>query len=273
MARRQKQVEAFYDQDANTYQERRWFCNPVSLSNYRMTRSALFDVLLPAAGDRILEFGCGPGTWTREVAATGASVTAVDISEQMLAQARAYTSGLAVTFAKADFSEFQPDGVYDKVFGVRVFEHFPDKLHVLRTVYSFLRPDGRLVLITKTVPSIWNGRVRLLRTVRRLRGRTPRPPAPAAEFWMERITPWRLQSLMKSVGFEQVRMSPVIVRLPVMARGEDEYPIIFPPLEQPLLRFSEATAQAIRRGPGVLRWAGLFFSESYLATGVRPEVI
>lgn len=90
---------------------------------------------------------------------------------------------------------------------------------------------------------------------------------------MERVAPWRLRALMTTAGFGQIRMSPVIVRVPVMARGEDEYPLIYPPLESPILSLSGKIAGVIRRAPTPLLWASLLFSESYLATGVKPEVI
>lgn len=271
--RHEIQVEAFYDQDAAIYQTRRWLQNPVSRSNFQMTHDALFDALSPAPGDRVLEFGCGPGTWTREVAKVVASMTAVDISEQMLARARLYVDDARVTFIKSDFVEFQSQNAYDKVFGVRVFEHFPEKLHVLKNIHSMLRPGGRLVIITKTVPSIWNGRVSFLRTVRRLLRKSSPLRGSSEGFWMERVAPWRLRALMTTAGFGQIRMSPVIVRVPVMARGEDEYPLIYPPLESPILSLSGKIAGVIRRAPTPLLWASLLFSESYLATGVKPEVI
>lgn len=270
--RREEQVEAFYDQDAAIYQTRRWLQNPVSRSNFRMTRDSLFEALSPAPSDRVLEFGCGPGTWTREVAKIVASITAIDISEQMLARARLCVDDAKVTFIKSDFVEFRSQNTYDKVFGVRAFEHFPEKLRVLKTMHSLLRPGGRLVIITKTVPSIWNGRVSFLRTVRRLLLKSSQLVGSSEGFWMERIAPWRLRVLMTEAGFQEIRMSPVIVRAPVMARGEDEYPLIYPPLESPILSMTEKIAAVMRRAPTPLLWASLVLSESYLATGIKPEV-
>jgi SAM-dependent methyltransferase len=68
-------------------------------------------------GHKVLEIACGTGYWTRLIAATADSVHATDVSEPMLAVARARQEGGNVTFAEADAYDL-PDsiGQYTAVF-------------------------------------------------------------------------------------------------------------------------------------------------------------
>jgi 2-polyprenyl-3-methyl-5-hydroxy-6-metoxy-1,4-benzoquinol methylase len=48
----------------------------------------LIDMLAPQPGERVLDAGCGLGRWTAALAATGASVTGIDVHAPLLEQAR-----------------------------------------------------------------------------------------------------------------------------------------------------------------------------------------
>src|SRR5947208_15237438 len=74
-----------------------------------------------AAGDRVLDLGCGTGEDTRRLAAlvgpTG-SALGIDISEAMLTEARRRTegTGLAAEFRPGDATALDlPDGSFDRV--------------------------------------------------------------------------------------------------------------------------------------------------------------
>lgn len=269
---RHDQIRVFYDQDAEDYQWRRWFASPVAQANYQMTQEALLEALAPQAEEDILEVGCGPGTWTAVVAPRCRSLTAVDISPRMVEQARAYVQAPNVQFEVADFVRWEAGRTWDKAFAVRVFEHFEDKALALARLRDLLRPGGRLVLITKTVPSLWNGRVRVLRLARRLLGREKASEqARRAAFWMQRVHPLRLRWLLAEAGFGAISIVPVILRPPIFARGEDEYPLIGPRWEGPLLRISLALARQVRQMPNWVRLCCTLGSESYLAAGQRER--
>jgi 2-polyprenyl-3-methyl-5-hydroxy-6-metoxy-1,4-benzoquinol methylase len=49
---------------------------------------AVFAMLAPKPGERILDLGCGDGTLTAEIRAAGADVLGVDLSDELLAVAR-----------------------------------------------------------------------------------------------------------------------------------------------------------------------------------------
>lgn len=61
----------------------------VSPYNALYDRPAVLDLLGPVAGKRILDVGCGPGLYAKELVDRGASVVGIDHSPEMIGIARA----------------------------------------------------------------------------------------------------------------------------------------------------------------------------------------
>jgi SAM-dependent methyltransferase len=103
----------------------------------------LLDHLSP--GLAVLDVGCGPGTITADLARLVAPgrVTAVDVSEAVLEEARR-TAGLAdVEFAVADVHALDfPDGSFDVVHAHQVLQHVSDPVGALREMRRVCRPGG-----------------------------------------------------------------------------------------------------------------------------------
>ncbi|WP_103353689.1 methyltransferase [Amycolatopsis sp. CA-128772] len=97
------------------------------------------------AGSRVLEAGCGVGAQTVHLVARspGAHLTAVDVSEASLRQAKARVGG--VEFRRADL--FDLDGEYDHVFVCFVLEHLPEPEKALAHLKTLLRPGGTITVI------------------------------------------------------------------------------------------------------------------------------
>ncbi len=101
----------------------------------------------PAPGERVLDVGCGPGSTTRLLAASvgeQGSVVGVDISETMLADARAnLPPGVELLRADAQSHIFAPPP-FDLVvsrFGVMFFA---EPVAAFRNLRRAMRPGGRL---------------------------------------------------------------------------------------------------------------------------------
>jgi 2-polyprenyl-3-methyl-5-hydroxy-6-metoxy-1,4-benzoquinol methylase len=75
-------------------------------------------------GLNVLECGCGTGIFTRHIAKTGANITAVDISAELLEVARSRCTS-EVNFIQADLENPKelPDNYYDVLCGVSVLHH------------------------------------------------------------------------------------------------------------------------------------------------------
>ncbi len=75
--------------------------------------AGVLEWLAAQPGEHILDLGCGDGQLTERIAASGASVTAIDASPQMVAAARA--RGIAAEEGSAESLPY-PDGAFDAVF-------------------------------------------------------------------------------------------------------------------------------------------------------------
>jgi ubiquinone/menaquinone biosynthesis C-methylase UbiE len=106
------------------------------------------EALQLGAEDRLLDVGCGTGAASRSAASVAASVVGIDLSPEMIRQARELASGLAnVHFEIAD-SEHLPfdDGAFTAVVCSNSFHHYPDPGRAVREMTRVLAPGGRLVL-------------------------------------------------------------------------------------------------------------------------------
>ncbi len=102
---------------------------------------AALALLAPQPGERILDLGCGDGTLTRELAATGARAIGVDASPQLVAAAR--TRGIDARLG--DGCALEVEDEFDAVFSNAALHWMNDQDAVLAGVRRALRPGGRFV--------------------------------------------------------------------------------------------------------------------------------
>ena len=98
-------------------------------------------------GTRIVDLGCGFGWFTRWARAQGAAhVLGVDLSENMLARAKADTADPAVVYARADLETLDlPEGAFDFAYSSLAFHYIVDFDRLIRTVFRALVPGAHLV--------------------------------------------------------------------------------------------------------------------------------
>jgi trans-aconitate methyltransferase len=95
----------------------------------------------PKPGERILDLGCGDGALTEKLAKLGLEVEGIDVSEDMLAAARA--RGLDVR--RADATTFSVARPVDAVFSNAVLHWVRDPVAAIRRIKAALKPGGRFV--------------------------------------------------------------------------------------------------------------------------------
>jgi demethylmenaquinone methyltransferase/2-methoxy-6-polyprenyl-1,4-benzoquinol methylase len=97
----------------------------------------------------VLEFACGPGTWTKFLVRHAASVTALDGAPEMLARAKAQVADDRVRFIQADLFKWTPDRRYDVVFFAFWLSHVPlDHFESFwKLVEGCLKPTGRVFFV------------------------------------------------------------------------------------------------------------------------------
>lgn len=104
-------------------------------------------------GMEVLDFGCGPGYFTLEMArrvGPAGHVTAVDLQQGMLDKARAklVQAGLAdgVRFHLCRAEAIGLAGSFDFILVFHVLHEVPDQEGFLRELRSLLKPGGRILL-------------------------------------------------------------------------------------------------------------------------------
>ncbi len=101
-----------------------------------------FEWLSPQSGECILDLGCGDGQMTQRIAATGAKVTGIDASPEMVDAAR--SRGVRADLGAAEELPY-PDRVFDAVFSNAVLHWVRGQDDMLSQVHRVLRPNGRFV--------------------------------------------------------------------------------------------------------------------------------
>lgn len=119
---------------------------------YRVAK--VLDIHSPGPGDRVLDLGCGWGTFELALGPRVAEVVGVDFSERSveLCRERVAESGLAnVRVTRADAADTGLEGEsFDVVVAADLFEHlYPeDSVRVAQEAWRVLRPGGRFVVWT-----------------------------------------------------------------------------------------------------------------------------
>ena len=105
-----------------------------------------------AAGEAVVDIGCGPGTAARHAARLGASVTGVDPAPVMLRAARLLTwrSPAVVRYAEGSAEALPlPAASVSVAWSIACVHHWADVDEGLREARRVLKPSGRLVAIER----------------------------------------------------------------------------------------------------------------------------
>ena len=186
-------------------------------------------------GDRVLELGCGTGMFTEMFATSGADIVAVDVSDELLARARA--RGIPnVRFLCRRFEDCEFDKPFDAIIGSSVLHHL-DVDDALTMILRFLKPGG---LFSFAEPNYLNPQVfaeRRLRFIRPL-------------FW--HVSPdetafvrWRFQVQLTTSGFDEVVITP--------------YDWVHPATPARLIPFVRAVGGALERTPIIREFSGSLY--------------
>jgi len=151
------------------------------------------------AGKKVLEIGCGTGEFTKRIAQTGADITAIDISTDLLEVARSGIPNVNVGFhvqnvEKLDFE----DGSFDIVVGSSILHHL-NLNPALKEVYRVLKNGGMVIL---TEPNMLNPQIWLERKITFIRKLTNNSPDETA------FIRWGLKKEFINLGFKNVSIRP-----------------------------------------------------------------
>lgn len=102
---------------------------------------------LPTDCRRVLDVGCGIGTFARRLARVTERVDAVDRDSVALARAEQLSQDVAnLHFVEADFLTWQPETTYDAISMIAVLHHLPFEAALMKAS-KLLRPGGALLVL------------------------------------------------------------------------------------------------------------------------------
>jgi ubiquinone/menaquinone biosynthesis C-methylase UbiE len=160
---------------------------------------ALMERLSEESGlGELIEFGCGAGLFTKVLAKNASHVMATDLSDEMLAVARAQLKGWQnVIVEKADCEKTDfPDGRFGSVFMANLIHVIENPSIALQESYRILK-DGGLLLIVNYTGYGMNWFEVMKMGIRFLRSFRIGPP-----YSKGKLSSDELRSLVESAGFK-----------------------------------------------------------------------
>jgi arsenite methyltransferase len=104
-----------------------------------------------AAGERVLDIGCGPGFLCESIAdevGEAGAVIGIDVSADLIASCRRRNRRSWLSYTVGDATQIaQPDASFDVVACTQVAEYVPDVDRVLTEACRILRPGGRAIFV------------------------------------------------------------------------------------------------------------------------------
>ena len=111
----------------------------------------LLEKLAITPDDVVVDFGCGPGYYTVELAKKAKMVVAVDLSSEMLkkAQNKAEKAGVRnIQFLQSKGTNIQlEDNSVDLILLVTVYHEVGESEAVLKEFNRILKPEGKLIIV------------------------------------------------------------------------------------------------------------------------------
>ena len=136
----------FWDKSAKNYDKTEERFEYIHTKARENTKKYLKD------SDIVLDYGCGTGTTTCELANKVKEIHAIDISTKMieLAKEKAVASNVEnVDFVQTDiFDERYEKESFDVILAFNMLHTVPDPHNVMQRIYELLKPEGAFISVT-----------------------------------------------------------------------------------------------------------------------------
>lgn len=106
----------------------------------------LIRMLSPKKGEAVLDLACGQGYFARLAQASGAKVTGVDLSSELIARAKEKSKDIDYIVASADDTKLKKES-FDKIFTVLAFENIKNIDEVIAEITRVLKKNGSFTLV------------------------------------------------------------------------------------------------------------------------------
>jgi 2-polyprenyl-3-methyl-5-hydroxy-6-metoxy-1,4-benzoquinol methylase len=151
------------------------------------------------SGMTVLELGCGTGSFTRELARSGAEIIAIDVSPELLEIAKTNCSAPNVRYQIQNaYALSYSEGMFDSVVGSSILHHLEIE-EGLREIYRVLKPAGTIYF---TEPNMLNPQIAIQKNVPWIKRKLGDSPDETA------FLRWPLRRLLQHTGYRDVQIDP-----------------------------------------------------------------
>jgi len=111
----------------------------------RLEKRLILKFAEPKKGERVLDVGCGTGTYGLEFSKMGLEVTCLDMSKRMLDIAKKKSRDMNMILGNAQEIPFK-DNTFDLIVGVTLIEFLDEPEKAIQEMRRVLKQNGRIVL-------------------------------------------------------------------------------------------------------------------------------
>lgn len=140
----EKQIKKRFDQIS----DKSWFSEDIEKDNFQLLE--LYDFFGDIEYKKILDIGCAKGRFVKRVVEKGAVVTGIDLSEQLISEARENVPHARFIVGSATDLPFK-DEEFDCVYSIETFEHIPDTEKGISEACRVLKKRGKIIVIDKHI--------------------------------------------------------------------------------------------------------------------------
>lgn len=153
-------VESYHSRAAHAFRE-----NLYGLDLYqhnistRNQLNALRTYINPNCDKDLLDLGCGLGGIAEYFSEFGASLTGIDLAEDLIENAKKRTvvyNKLSLRFETHDIADYKPDQYYDGIYSIDAIQFLSEQQQVeaLKTFYAALKPKGIMVFLYSQIVQV-----------------------------------------------------------------------------------------------------------------------
>lgn len=202
-------VKKFYDRMAPEYHNHRYVSKKTVSSYAMLNRKNVVMRLIDSIkieGNKLLDIGCGAGSYVPEFIQRGYEVWGIDISPKMIEQANRMLIKEGLThyarFCQGDIENLSfPLSSFDIVVVVGVIEYLETDRKVVKEIYRVTKPKGIVVITLNNKRSYSNFRTYILKPIKSIISPYFPNRVSCSEFTTKKHTPKQFINFMKSYDF------------------------------------------------------------------------
>lgn len=146
MAKKKNESEKFWDMSSKNYDKTEERFEHIHSKSRGNTKKYL------KSSDIVLDYGCGTGTTSCEIANQVKEIYAMDISSKMIeiAKRKAFASKVEnINFSQTDiFDESYKKETFDVILAFNMLHTVPTPEHVVKRIHELLKPEGLFISVT-----------------------------------------------------------------------------------------------------------------------------